>query len=79
VPGLKDSVQNPHTGILVEYGNVAAFADRIADILEDHAFRKKLSASAADWAKNFDWESRSRIFLEYIENDYRAQGYKNII
>jgi glycosyltransferase involved in cell wall biosynthesis/O-antigen/teichoic acid export membrane protein len=66
VPGLRDSVKNPHTGYLVEHGNADLMAEKIAQILTDEKLRAEMSLSAIDWAKNFDWELSSRKGLEIL-------------
>ena len=40
VPGLRESVQNPHTGYLVEHGNVEKFAEKIHAIIGDKELQK---------------------------------------
>lgn len=56
VPGLRDSVQNPHTGYLVQYGNPAAFADKIGYLLSDTKQRHFMESESLLWAQNFDWD-----------------------
>ena len=70
VPGLCDSVSNPHTGYLVPYGNPNAFADYILKIIGDENIRNSLTESAIIWAQNFDWEKTSYNFLAIINGDY---------
>lgn len=66
VPGLRDSVQNPHTGYLVKHGDAPAFAEKIAEIILDHELRARLSRDSVEWAKNFDWGKTSKEFLSII-------------
>jgi glycosyltransferase involved in cell wall biosynthesis len=66
VPGLRDSVKNPHTGYLVEYGNVPKFAERMIDIIGNPDLRQKMSAKAMAWAGKFDWLHSSQKFLALI-------------
>jgi len=56
VAGLIDSVKNPHTGYLVEYGNVEEFADRIGDLLIDEVTRNEMSRQSVNWAKEYSWD-----------------------
>jgi len=55
VAGLRDAVQNPHTGYLVEYGNTTKFAAKIKYLLVNKKTWQKLSTGAIEWAKKFDW------------------------
>jgi glycosyltransferase involved in cell wall biosynthesis/O-antigen/teichoic acid export membrane protein len=69
VPGLRDSVKNPHTGFLVEHGNSSAFAQKITLLLEDSRLRKELGQNALEWAQNFYWEKTSSDFLNIIREE----------
>ncbi len=66
VPGLRDSVNNPHTGFLVPYGNVSAFAEKITMLLKDENLREEMSEQGVVWAKNFGWDKSSKYFLSLI-------------
>ena len=66
VPGLRDSVCDGETGILVPYGDVDAFAKKITHILTDEALRRTLSQNAINWAKNFSWKMSSEKFIHIV-------------
>jgi glycosyltransferase involved in cell wall biosynthesis/O-antigen/teichoic acid export membrane protein len=66
VPGLKDAVSNPHTGLLVPYGETESFARAISLLLENKPLRCSMSQGAIDWAKQFDWGKSSRRLLEIL-------------
>lgn len=66
IPGLKDSVKNPHTGYLVKYGDSNKFAEKILEIISQHNLREKMEVYAIDWAKNFDWNISARKSLRYV-------------
>lgn len=66
VPGLCDSVKNPHSGILVPWGNVDQFAYSIEQILFDKELRSDLEKRTRAWAKNFSWEKSAQKFLNTI-------------
>jgi len=55
-PGLRDSVIDGKTGYLVAEGDVAAFAQRIGEILSDDRLADELSEAALDWSREFDWD-----------------------
>jgi len=67
VPGLRDSVSNPHSGYLVKHGDVDAFAHRIDLLISDHDLRHRLSAESIEWAKNFSWDKSSEQLLSLIK------------
>ncbi|HSW88592.1 MAG TPA: glycosyltransferase [Candidatus Saccharimonadales bacterium] len=66
VPGLKDSVKNPHTGFLVEYGNDGAFAEKIMELLDDKQMLTVMSHEAIVWAEQFDWNKSADKILKLL-------------
>jgi len=66
VPGLKDSVKNPTTGYLVEYGNTTEFAEALRSVLLNNEERKRLQKGAITWAQNFDWNKNCLLSLEIL-------------
>lgn len=66
VPGLRDAVRNPHTGYLVEHGNVKAFAHKIVDLLTNHKRRQEMSEEGVNWANRFNWKKSSDKFLNLL-------------
>lgn len=68
VPGLRDSIVDGKTGILVkENGSVEALANAIIRVLEDEKLRKRLSKNALRWAKRFSWDKSAREFENIIK------------
>jgi cellulose synthase/poly-beta-1,6-N-acetylglucosamine synthase-like glycosyltransferase/glycosyltransferase involved in cell wall biosynthesis len=70
VPGLRDSVQNPHTGYLVRYGDEEAFAERIGEFLDDERLRDRMGRNALQWAGRFEWQKSSRRFFRLLKGGY---------
>jgi len=68
VPGLQDSVDNPHTGFLVAYGKQDEFAKKITLLLENEALLKKMSQAAIAWAAKFDWQKSAEKSLQILHN-----------
>ncbi len=54
--GLRDSVRDGETGFLVENCDVEGFRQRIAEILEDDDLATRMSQTALEWSRSFDWE-----------------------
>jgi glycosyltransferase involved in cell wall biosynthesis/O-antigen/teichoic acid export membrane protein len=73
VPGLRDSVRDGETGLLVPYGNVAALAGRISLILTDGTMRRSFSHQAIAWAQHFAWKKSSDKFITIISNTPYAE------
>jgi glycosyltransferase involved in cell wall biosynthesis len=66
VPGLRDSIQNGETGLLVESGDIQALAEGLLRILEDDRLRGKLSENALEYSRNFSWDRTAGEFLSII-------------
>ncbi len=66
VHGLIDSVKNPHTGYLVEYGDVDEFAGRISELLTNKEQLAAMSQASLQWAKEFDWEVSAKKAMEVL-------------
>ncbi|MFM2330690.1 MAG: hypothetical protein RLZZ26_197 [Candidatus Parcubacteria bacterium] len=66
VPGLRDSVYDRETGILVPHGNVNLLAAHITHMLRDDSLRAILSRYAIQWAQNFAWQKSSEKFLAAV-------------
>jgi glycosyltransferase involved in cell wall biosynthesis len=56
VPGLRDSVIDGNTGILVQPGDHVAMAIEALDLLRDHIKRKTFSKNGLQNARYFDWD-----------------------
>lgn len=69
VSGLRDSINNPHTGYLVKYGDIDAFAEKILQIMQNEELREKMNTEAVKWAENFEWKKTSKLFMSAITND----------
>ncbi len=68
VSGMKDSVINGKTGILVEPGNYKSLADEALKLVLDKKKYKLFSKNCKKWAKNFTWQKSTKESLKYIES-----------
>lgn len=66
-PGLRDSVVDGVTGLLYEYGNLQALAERVTELLLNKDKRLALGSQATAWAKQWSWDESARIAVELIE------------
>ena len=64
VPGLRDSVNNPHSGFLVPYGSINEFSTKIIELIKDDSLRAKMSIEGLSWAQQFDWQKSADKSLE---------------
>ncbi len=67
VSGLRDSVKDEVTGLLVESGNVNSLADHILQVLENNLLRHTLSENALKYSKEFNWDKTAEQFMDLIE------------
>ncbi len=65
--GLRDSVVNAKTGILVPVDDIEKLSQAMERIIVDSQLRESLSNAARIWAKNFDWEVSAKKFEEIIK------------
>ena len=66
VPGLKDSIRNGETGLLVESGNIESLANATISLLEDQTRRQTFSLNALKYAKEFNWDKTANEFMASI-------------
>ncbi|MEM0172221.1 MAG: glycosyltransferase family 4 protein [Thermoproteota archaeon] len=67
VGGLRDSIRNGETGLLVKPGDVQALAEGLLKVLTDEDLRGKLSESALEHSRNFSWDRTAEEFMKVIE------------
>jgi glycosyltransferase involved in cell wall biosynthesis len=67
VPGLRDSIIDKKTGLLVkENGNVEKLAEAIIKILNDKELRMRLSRNALEYSRKFSWDKSAEEFLKVL-------------
>lgn len=69
VYGLRDSVVDGKTGLLVQPRNVLAFAGAMERMITKTGDRKVLSRNARLWAQNFSWDRSAERFSHIIDSD----------
>jgi glycosyltransferase involved in cell wall biosynthesis len=68
VPGLRDSVVDRVTGLLVGRNDYAEMADEAIVLLKDHIKRKTYAKNAMQDAKHFDWNDTTEHFLSIFRD-----------
>ncbi len=68
VQGMKDSVKNGKTGILVNLHDTQRAAEEIIKLVRDKEKYESFCKASANWAKKFSWEKSNRESLEFIES-----------
>jgi len=67
VAGLRDSVKDGVTGLLVENGDVEALAEALIRVLQDDGLRRRLGENALKYAKQFSWDKTAEEFMKVLE------------
>src|SRR3989338_7567718 len=66
IDGLRDSIVDGKTGVLVEC-NPDAMADAAVKMLQDGKRRRELGENCLEWSRNFSWEKSAKGFQKIIE------------
>jgi glycosyltransferase involved in cell wall biosynthesis len=57
VPGLRDSTRHGLNGLLYPYGDSAALARAVLEVLGDDAAYRRMCEAALEWSSRFTWDS----------------------
>jgi cellulose synthase/poly-beta-1,6-N-acetylglucosamine synthase-like glycosyltransferase/glycosyltransferase involved in cell wall biosynthesis/O-antigen/teichoic acid export membrane protein len=76
VNGLRDSIKDGKTGMLVRPKDSDAFADAVKTCFKDTKLRTQLGKEAFLWAQTFSWEKSTKQLLSVIENYFTAKTQK---
>ena len=66
VPGLRDSIVDGKTGILVEPDNVKALGNAMTKLIQDHDLLQELTNNAWKSSRKFTWDKSAKICMENI-------------
>lgn len=61
-PGLRESVVNGRTGLLVEHGNVDRLTEALELLIQDQERRERMGREAREFAEGFSWDAAARAF-----------------
>lgn len=68
VAGIRDSVINKKTGLLVKMGDFRSMAEKVIKTANDRQVYNKLVSESKKWSKKFSWEKSTKESLEFIES-----------
>jgi glycosyltransferase involved in cell wall biosynthesis len=57
VPGLRESVLDGETGLLVPHGDVEALTEALERLIRDEATRERLGRRSRAFAERFSWDA----------------------
>ena len=66
VAGLRDSIIEGETGLLVKSGDVEALAEAVVQVLTSDALRIKLSEKALAYSRSFSWDEVADEFMKVV-------------
>ena len=64
VPGLCDSVRNPHSGFLVAWGDSKKLAQKVNFLIKNKKMRRKMEKGSVKWSRGFTWERSSDALMK---------------
>lgn len=77
-PGLRESVKDGITGMLVPHGDVAALADAMMRVARDPALVARLGAGARQFAETLSWDAAARdTEAHLVETIAKSGGRKD--
>jgi glycosyltransferase involved in cell wall biosynthesis len=68
-PGLRDSVRDGETGLLVPHDDDARLTEALLSVLENRGLRERLAAAGVAWAARFTWPDCARRSLDALFGD----------
>lgn len=77
VKGLKDSIIDQKTGVLVHPRSVDQFTKAISLLFKNEKLRKTMSENAYKWSQEFNWELSCKKFLGVMYSNIQEQQLKN--
>lgn len=74
VAGLRDSIINGKTGILIDKQSAEDLANKVMELLSNVKKYKQMSKDAILWSKRFSWEKSTKESINLLEKLVRDQG-----
>ena len=68
VHGLKDSIKDNCTGLLVKSQDIQELSQGLRLLLENDMLRKNISENALKYSQQFSWEKSAQEFMDIIQN-----------
>ena len=72
VNGLRDSVRDGITGLLVPHGDHRALAEALVGLLEDPERREEMSSAGIEWAAAHSWERSTNELRMVLAGEIEA-------
>ena len=73
VPGLRDSVKDGETGVLVKENSPESLASSAINLLKDCSLLEQFSLSALSFSRQFSWDTTAEVFDKIIKETIAAE------
>jgi glycosyltransferase involved in cell wall biosynthesis len=77
--GLRDSIIDGKTGVLVKVKDVKGFAKSFNSLIKNSRELKRLSKNAYAWSTKFDWDASSDIFYRILVSEVHGDSRAVVI
>jgi glycosyltransferase involved in cell wall biosynthesis len=73
-PGLRESVVDGRTGLLVPHGDVGRLARAVASLLDDPGRLQAMGVEARAWAEGFSWDASADAMESLLARVVASRG-----
>jgi glycosyltransferase involved in cell wall biosynthesis len=73
VPGLRDSIVDGITGLLVPASDIKALSEAAVTLLSDRSTWQTMSTNALEWSRKFSWDDAAEGFQSFLKD--AANGF----
>jgi glycosyltransferase involved in cell wall biosynthesis len=70
VPGLRDSVRDGHTGVLVRENSPEGLSSSAINVLRNHNLLEDYSSNCLSFSRQFSWDISARIFEKKVRETH---------
>lgn len=74
VPGLRDSVVDGNTGMLVTFGDSQELAEKIVEVIQSKKLRYQMSKKAIAFSARYNWGTSASEFMKVIDREIKSQA-----
>ena len=73
-PGLRESVVDKRTGILVPHGDLPALAQALRSLIDDRERREEMGRQARLFAEGFSWDASAEAMEDFLRRVVAQSG-----
>ncbi len=77
--GLRDSVVDGKTGILVPVKNVEMMSSTMIELIKNKKYLRTLSNNAYVWSRKFDWNECSTHFYQLVDSEVKKNSATELL